>query len=60
MEGKVPSVLVLFSCISLRLTCIKKPDSLLLTKVINAILSVEIEATGTWRGTCGRTLEESA
>lgn len=28
-----------FSCMSLRLTCINKPDSLLLTKVISAILS---------------------
>ena len=60
MGGKVPSVPVLFSCISHRLTCVNKPDNLLLTKVISAILSVEIKATDNWKGTCGSTLEESA
>ena len=60
MGGNVLCVPILFSCISLRLTCINKPDSLLFSKVISAILSVEVKATGNLKRTCGSTLEESA
>jgi hypothetical protein len=61
MVGKKASFLpVLFSCSFAWFTYINKHESLLLAKVIAAILCVEIKAAGDWKGTYGSALQEKA